>query len=379
MRTQPVPYILANTSGQTEPVRELTPDEYAKFERLNGYLRDFEASRSLLPFVEGNARALEQYISKIENSDPKALSSRTRFVEVADDANRLLVNFLTTFRLYLDHTERRIKSTYGVKSIQVAKFEEATRVVFDSEFAYRFCYKLRNYVQHCGLPISFLAQHESSRGIPGELDIHRVAIEFDPQRLLREYRAWGPVTQDLKAAKKRLSVRGFAPTVVDALRAVDDIMYLAEYQELYDAGKWILELLRDSISDGASLHVGLLHKRGRVLNAQLTEPALDVMQVLGVVSFGHGRPTPKSPDYYPMKGYLFRLEWNDDDKTFTATCTSFPDLAARGETREKAMDEAEGQVNRIIRICLEEKEPPPRPLPWREQYKLIVESASDGT
>jgi hypothetical protein len=67
--------------------------------------------------------------------------------------NRYIMNLLTAVRTFLDHTERNLTHRHGKDSEQFQAFKKATAEAYDSSFAYRFLYKLRNYVQHRGMPI----------------------------------------------------------------------------------------------------------------------------------------------------------------------------------------------------------------------------------
>ena len=65
-----------------------------------------------------------------------------------------IINWLTSFRLHLDYAETRVKRQYGKTSDQVKAFKAQTHQAFDSSIGYRFISKFRNYVQHCGPPIT---------------------------------------------------------------------------------------------------------------------------------------------------------------------------------------------------------------------------------
>jgi hypothetical protein len=67
-----------------------------------------------------------------------------------------LLNWLVSTRFYLE-TERSFATTnYGMDSEQLLKHVHATNDAFDQFPGYRFMYKLRDYAQHGGVPLSGL-------------------------------------------------------------------------------------------------------------------------------------------------------------------------------------------------------------------------------
>jgi len=75
-----------------------------------------------------------------------------------------LLNWLVSTRFYLE-TERSFATTnYGIASEQLLKHVHATNDAFDQFPGYRFMYKLRDYAQHGGVPLSGLTVQRSPSG-----------------------------------------------------------------------------------------------------------------------------------------------------------------------------------------------------------------------
>jgi len=68
--------------------------------------------------------------------------------------NRLMLNFLSAFRTFLDHTQTNLDRTYGKESENFKIFKKTRSSYYDNYFSYRFLDKLRNYSQHMGMPIT---------------------------------------------------------------------------------------------------------------------------------------------------------------------------------------------------------------------------------
>jgi len=371
MGDQPEPYVLIKKNGFAKPFKSISREEFQKFKKLNGLLRDFERTQGIIPLVESNASVLDNYVSQIENKDHDVSKNRLEILRLNDEVNRKLLNFLASGRLYLDHTEKRLKRSYGDNSQEAEKFDSITSEAYDDFFVYRFFYQLRNYVQHCGMGIDFISNYSSSKRIPGHIDSHEINIQFSPKRLLQDFDGWKHVKKDLKKEGDGIDVYGFATEVTKILKEVNIRIYLAELAKLQEAGNWIVDLVEDVFQSGGQAQIGTLDKNGSILNANILIPALDVIQVLGVVDFENNNSN-NSEEYFPMFGFCFKLSWNDNTRQFEITCPSVSELKVTGKKKQKVIEKAEVKFKEILQKYLEQEIRPPVPLPWREQYKLIV-------
>lgn len=152
------------------------------------------------------------------------ISSGRRFAspnhaELAETIMRSTVNWLTAFRLYLDHVETELKRRFGKASAQVGRFEDATNVSFDNYLGYRFCYKLRNYL-HCAHPLSRIEISEIDASSSPKA-VQRVALLLDRDNLLSISDAWGKVVRnDLAHMPKTFPLLPLAAEAMDGIRFV---------------------------------------------------------------------------------------------------------------------------------------------------------------
>jgi hypothetical protein len=106
--------------------------------------------------------------------------------------NRRLRSLLTEFRLFLDHTEAKLKRRYGHQSEQVHAFKAATSRQFDNSFAYRFVYGLRSYAIHEDLPINAISLSGGEGEFdPEDSDTHnQLFVGVSRDALLTSSRGW---------------------------------------------------------------------------------------------------------------------------------------------------------------------------------------------
>jgi len=94
---------------------------------------------------------LKRYLQEY-TQNPRAVDMRVMYFNI----NRHIFNYLSSIRMFLDHNEYNLKKRYGSDSPRVKRFKKTCSQIYDNSFSYRFLYKLRNYVQHCGMPLGNL-------------------------------------------------------------------------------------------------------------------------------------------------------------------------------------------------------------------------------
>jgi hypothetical protein len=132
-----------------------------------------------------------------------------------------IVNWLTSVRLYLDHTETHLKRRYGDQSAEWKAFSESCSEAFDNHLGYRFVYKFRNYVQHCGLPLSSVTVKKPERPRSPQ-HLQEASFLLHRDALLTAYDEWGPVKKDLQGMAERFEV---APLLDEAMECLKRIEY----------------------------------------------------------------------------------------------------------------------------------------------------------
>jgi hypothetical protein len=140
---------------------------------------------------------------------------------LAESATSQIINWLTSFRLYLDYAETRLKRQYGRDSVEAREFQHRAATAFDESVGYRFVSKFRNYVQHCGPPITAvtLRLNTEKGGHPFQKQTATFVVGRDA--ILDAYSKWGTVRKDLLAMADEFELRPLAEEAMDNLREID--------------------------------------------------------------------------------------------------------------------------------------------------------------
>jgi hypothetical protein len=201
-------------------VRNLDDQEWDDYSLSFALLVSIKMARKLLDATQEN---YDEFVQAFNGFHLSASRAGDEAVRSAFDGliNRRLSNYLSSMRLFLDHVEYRLKRVYGKDSDQAVKLHQRCSELFDSVFAYRFAYKLRNYSQHFGSPIWDIEWTSSVvEGTTDEL-VYSARVEFSVPGLLAAGRdCWGPVQKDLVAMPPTLDVASVMSEVPPALVCV---------------------------------------------------------------------------------------------------------------------------------------------------------------
>lgn len=181
----------ANEERECIGIRELSDEEVAQLQLALSLVGAFNGSYSLYEMCAANYEEFKRYHNSLQEKTGFNVQSGH---EILLEGNRLLLNFLSSFRAFIDHQESDLKgiSTTGVNWLEHFKQQAAT--LYDSNFSYRFLWHLRNYVQHCGLPVGGFSI-QTMKDINGEEKPYSL-LYFDRDSLLNRSGVWKKVVRE---------------------------------------------------------------------------------------------------------------------------------------------------------------------------------------
>ena len=192
------------------------------------------------------------------------------------DLNRKILNYLCSIRTFLDHNETDVKRSYGDAEIEY--FKKICADHYDNSFAYRFLYKLRNYAQHCGMPVGnlFIDSEKDVSSSTGKKVT--ISLVFDRDKLLSRFDGWNASLK--KELRNKPAYFDVAPLLEEMMLRIGDI-HLSLIEKLFPSVKAEAELmvkLVDEINDIESRVVIFDYIETTETNAQLTFKEIPVQQ-----------------------------------------------------------------------------------------------------
>lgn len=167
-------------------IREITAEEFALLNSAIDSLGLFNRSYSLLEICEGNFLELVEFFRRMEQV--RGFDDKI-WHECSVTINRLLQNYLSSFRTYIDQHKALFKRGSSSNPYLYDQFIKQTECQADNNFSYRFLWELRNYFQHCGLVVGGVDIFPQPGNYVGPFST--VMIYLDRNSLLKVYN-WKP-------------------------------------------------------------------------------------------------------------------------------------------------------------------------------------------
>jgi hypothetical protein len=181
----------ANEERECIDIRELSDEEVTQLQLALSLVGAFNGSYSLYEICAANYGEFKRYHNSLQEKTGFNVQSGH---EILMEGNRLLLNFLSSFRTFIDHQEGDLKriSATGVNWLE--HFKQQAAALYDSHFSYRFLWNLRNYIQHCGLPVGGFSIRPMTDS-NGEEKPHSF-LYFDRDSLLNKSKVWKKIVRE---------------------------------------------------------------------------------------------------------------------------------------------------------------------------------------
>lgn len=209
-------------NGEIRAFRELTAQEYEEYKSNLKILIDFSNKQQLFTIINLNYEEFKNLINTyfIEFKNNSSMNW-VRMERMLINTNRVLLNFLSSFRTLLDHMEYILKKDYGNESGEFKKFKKVCSEQYDNYFSYRFLYKLRNYTQHCGMPVGSLTIDSKVSNIESKKVEDYLAVYFDRDTLLNKYDSWGPIKNEIMDLPPKTEINPFVDDVIQCISRIN--------------------------------------------------------------------------------------------------------------------------------------------------------------
>ncbi|MBA2612371.1 MAG: hypothetical protein H0U95_10395 [Bacteroidetes bacterium] len=207
------------TSPSIDLGEELSYEQHQTFLDSIKEIHDLESNKRLfeITFLNKNdfVDTFNRDVKDMISSSWILVGDRQKYYKHHLNFNRLFLNYLSSIKSFIDHNETHIKRKFGEISPEANEFKEITHYYFETFFCYRFFYKLRNYSQHCGLPLKDF--NLSTKRNPDGSYIAKSEMTFDSNELLKNYNEWGSI---LKPELKKINGKFPLAPLVDEMTSV---------------------------------------------------------------------------------------------------------------------------------------------------------------
>lgn len=235
-----------NGKNSITTVRTLSASELSKFRKANSDLLGFLENERLYKLTILNYQDFLETIigySDKYKKEPEKITLES-MNEILLNINRCFLNYLFSVRAFLDHTETKISRLYGKQSKSYLLFKDACSEEYDKNFSYRFLYKLRNYSQHCGIPIEGIYLVSEEKPVDSGIVENRLMVRFRKNTLLN-YDSWGSLKQEIDSLEDEIEVVSIVANFSRSLDRINTVL-LDDYKPVFmKSAEYIQELIKE--------------------------------------------------------------------------------------------------------------------------------------
>lgn len=236
--------------NEIKGLHQLSQDTLDKLNQAENDLYKFDRDFRLLQCVLDNYSSFERELEECLSKNAFSNQNLINFVSLPQ-LNRVtdkwLLNILTAFRALIDHLQTRTKRSFDKNSKEVKILKDAQSYEFDNNFSYAFLYKLRNYVQHCGMPkITFNIKQEIGSS-PNEIE-RSLEISMHRDDLLMSFDSWSQIVRTkLAEQEEEICLLNTLDELKHSLIIIfNEIKELISYTQAKKAQKFILEIINEN-------------------------------------------------------------------------------------------------------------------------------------
>lgn len=173
-------------------IRPLGNEEIEVYDTQKNILMEFVNDFALVEYVRLNYESLMELLNEtiIKVAKEPSFIGSYPFKTFPFLLNTRILNYMMSVKTLLDHMETSINRRYGKDSTEFVEFKTLAANEFDSKFSYRFMYKLRNFVQHCGMPPLSYTISKSLDETSSTLSVELI-VYFMRDELIRGFSKWG--------------------------------------------------------------------------------------------------------------------------------------------------------------------------------------------
>lgn len=269
-------------------IRDLGDEEYQDYKKASDCLFEFSRDEQLYTIVRLNYDDFLGVLKKYseEYAEGKHAMNWILMERMVLNINRLLLNFLSAIRTFLDHTQTKLTKRYGPQSDRLERFKEACSKCYDANFSYRFLIKLRNYSQHCGMPLGKLTLHSEENPPYSGHVYHSLEAKFSRDDLLK-FDLWG--TRIQKEISQLPSEFDIVPHVVDMMKCIEKINLVLieeDFPELFKSAGFIEQLISPARGKGGVPCILKFLEISRGANAEIKNIEVEITNIpLHIVQF----------------------------------------------------------------------------------------------
>ena len=140
-------YICTKSGFNVHIINEISYEEYIKWRKCTEQLKYYRLAKHFSDIALENGMEIEQYLKSIHRISDPAIIRNLDTTAISKQANRLMLNYLVSFKTFVDNLEAYSKHIKGGSEFK----SKVLSMIYEKEPVYAFFYHFRNFVAHLGV------------------------------------------------------------------------------------------------------------------------------------------------------------------------------------------------------------------------------------
>lgn len=227
-------YTFENT--KIEPFQTLTDESFKHLKSDCEIIK--KAHRQLIIFkhLQLNGIDYADFMDKLSNIPVNGID----IIELTNsnlllNANKIVLNLLSSFTSFLDNGKYFLSKKYGRKSNEYTNLNLLIKKHTEENFAFRFLKKFRNYIVHLGFPLQGLSFEAEKNTKNPEKMIGKVILSVSLETLQKEKRLFDEVHLDLMKLEDDIDLRPLIVSLSISILDIQNYIYNIQKEEIENA------------------------------------------------------------------------------------------------------------------------------------------------
>jgi len=244
------------TDYRFESIRWLTDSEYREFDSAVTNLNKFAFDQRIFLILQSNYEDYENLLKEYSREPHlteiigRAPMNLPYFERIILEIHRRILNYLSAVRTFLDYSKFNLIKRCGKNSEKVTRFNEACHEAYDSSFAYRFVYELRNCAQHCTLPLKLELISKEVNRLSNEIQNSLITM-LDRDELLNSYdwnktRKLKKLSVEIQNLPSQFEINPYLAEMRKCLERISGVILDDQLQELVRSADYIQRLVYET-------------------------------------------------------------------------------------------------------------------------------------
>jgi len=263
-------------------IREINDSEYKDYKTAVNCINHFMYKQQLFTIVLWNYNDFQNLLDRYLEEYTKNQSMNSFRVEInLLDINRHILNYLSSFHTFINHNTIIIHKSYGKYSKKRNDFKKVLSKTFDNHFSYRFLYQLRNYAQHCGMPVGIIT-FDSKIVDPQSTEIHHsLIVNFDRDELLNNYDKWRKLIPEIQELPPQFEIKPIIDELMNCIERINYFLIKEDLPELIQSVQFIKQLISSTKDmEGTPCILIDLNRYDKRLNLKIENIPLDLIETV---------------------------------------------------------------------------------------------------